>query len=107
MVQANQRPGAPLRDERLEISSSGKSRSDPARMRARAGQRGRGRQSLDLARDLKRSLANPTIDENVRGLPILGFRKSFEFVNALHYHISSLLWIAHRENCQRCTPSHD
>ena len=63
MVQANQRQGAPYRDDRLDISSSGKSRSDPARMRARAGQRGRGRQSLDVARDLKRS---PTIDENVR-----------------------------------------
>ncbi len=63
MVQANQHSGAPLRDDRLDISSSGKSRSDPARMRARAGQRGRGRQSLDVARDLKRS---PTIDENVR-----------------------------------------
>ena len=62
MAQANQRLGAPLRDDRLDISSSGKSRSDPARMRARAGQRGRGRQSLDVARDLKRS---PTIDENV------------------------------------------
>ena len=63
MVQANQRQGAPYRDDRLDISSSGKSRSDPARMRARAGQRGRGRHSLDVARDLKRS---PTIDEDVR-----------------------------------------
>ena len=65
MVQANQHSGAPLRDDRLDISSSGKSRSDPARMRARAGQRGRGRQSLDVGRDLKRGLTNPTIDENV------------------------------------------
>ena len=66
MMQANQCSGAPFRDERLDISSSGKSRSDPARMRARAGQRGRGRHSLDVGRDLKRSLTNPTIDENVR-----------------------------------------
>ena len=73
MVQANQRPGAPFKDDRLELSSSGKSRSDPARMRARAGQRGRGRQSLDVGRDLKRGLTNPTIDENVRDAPPLGY----------------------------------
>ena len=100
MVQANQRSGAPLRDDRLDISSSGKSRSDPARMRVRAGQRGRGRQSLDVARDLKRS---PTIDENVRdptpSSSQSGLDRNLSFSTAyLSCHRS-----AHQGKVQRCT----
>lgn len=65
MLQVGQRPAHPVKDDRLDITSSGKCRSDPARMRAQRGQRGRGRHSLDVARDLKRTFTNPTIDENV------------------------------------------
>ncbi len=58
------------RDDRLDLSASGKSRSDPARGRMRAGARSRGRHSIDLGRDLKKHMAAQTIDENVRGLLI-------------------------------------
>ncbi len=64
-VQVGQRPANMAKDDRLDISSVGKCRSDPARMRAGNRQRGRGRHSLDIGRDLKRA---PTIDETVRAL---------------------------------------
>ena len=63
-----QRPAVPAKDDRLDLSASGKCRSDPARMRGRGPQRGRGRQSLDTVRDLKRYMTSPTINENVRPL---------------------------------------
>ena len=61
------------RDDRLDLSASGKSRSDPARSRAlRAGTgRGRGRHSIDLGHDLKRAMAQQTIHEDVRNLSLL------------------------------------
>ncbi|CAL8465210.1 g4745 [Coccomyxa elongata] len=51
------------RDDRLDLSASGKSRSDPARSRAlrAGGARGRGRHSIDLGHDLKRAMAQQTI----------------------------------------------
>ncbi len=60
------------RDDRLDLSASGKSRSDPARSRAlRAGTgRGRGRHSIDLGHDLKRAMAQQTIHEDVRNLAV-------------------------------------
>ena len=61
-VQVGQRPATVAKDDRLDISTIGKCRSDPARMRAGNRQRGRGRHSLDIGRDLKRA---PTIDETV------------------------------------------
>ena len=61
-MQVGQRPANMLKDDRLDISTIGKCRSDPARMRAGIRQRGRGRHSLDIGRDLKRA---PTIDETV------------------------------------------
>lgn len=66
VIQVVQRPANPLKDDRLDLSASGKCRSDPARLRAQGRQRGRGRHSLDIGRDLKRTMTNPTIDENVR-----------------------------------------
>jgi hypothetical protein len=53
------------RDDRLDLSASGKSRSDPARVRMRGNSRNRGRHSIDLGRDLKKHMASQTIDENV------------------------------------------
>ncbi len=61
-MQVGQRPANMPKDDRLDISTIGKCRSDPARMRAGIRQRGRGRHSLDIGRDLKRA---PTIDETV------------------------------------------
>lgn len=65
-MQVGQRPAVPAKDDRLDLAASGKCRSDPARMRGRVAQRGRGRQSLDTARELKRYMTSPTISENVR-----------------------------------------
>ena len=64
-MQMGQRPANLPKDDRLDLASVGKCRSDPARMRAQTRQRGRGRHSLDIGRDLKRPL---TIDETVRPL---------------------------------------
>ena len=64
-MQVGQRPANMAKDDCLDISTVGKCRSDPARMRAGNRQRGRGRHSLDIGRDLKRA---PTIDETVRSL---------------------------------------
>lgn len=60
------------KDDRLDLSSSGKSRSDPARGRMRANNRSRGRHSIDLGRDLKKHMAAETIDENVRQHLLIG-----------------------------------
>jgi hypothetical protein len=67
LLQAHAAPPMP-RDDRLDLGSSGKSRSDPARTRSlrTGGARGRGRHSIDLGHDLKRAMAAQTIHEDVR-----------------------------------------
>ena len=62
-------------DDRLDLASSGKSRSEPnarGRMRAggaRASRGGRGRRSMEVGRDYRElGLHPPTIDEDVRSL---------------------------------------
>ena len=68
------RPATLPKDDRLDLASVGKCRSDPARLRAQNRQRGRGRHSLDIARDLQRPL---TIDETVRPLQPLPYVPCF------------------------------
>ena len=63
-MQVGQKAAAVAKDDRLDLASVGKCRSDPARMRAQGRQRARGRHSLDIAHDLKQR--PHTIDETVR-----------------------------------------
>ena len=72
-----QRPANLPKDDRLDLASVGKCRSDPARLRAQGKQRGRGRHSLDIGRDLKRPL---TIDETVQLPPSFSFAMRLSFL---------------------------
>lgn len=88
VIQVAQRPANPLKDDRLDLSASGKCRSDPARLRAQGRQRGRGRHSLDIGRDLKRTITNPTIDENV--WPYIFLYELFLPLAALYFHLRNV-----------------
>lgn len=97
LLQAHAAPPMP-RDDRLDLGSSGKSRSDPARTRSlrAGGARGRGRHSIDLGHDLKRAMAAQTIHEDVRTLMHLSLACSPSY--ASHLCTPSLLALPLEEN---------